>query len=85
MSTFKIVTWYGHLRDTFAGKIQTTFSQLGRGPKFLSLILPAKVSRNLTDFSFITKPIVPLPLPRTMLVHLVNLAAFCFHVPPYIA
>ena len=25
----KIVTWYGHLRDTFAGKISTTFSQLG--------------------------------------------------------
>ena len=47
----KIVTWYGHLRDTFAGKILTTFSQLGRGPKILSLILPAKVSRNLTDFS----------------------------------
>jgi hypothetical protein len=45
-----IVTWYGHLRDTFAGKISTTFSQLGRDPKFLSLILPAKVSRNLTDF-----------------------------------
>ena len=47
----KIVTWYGHLRDTFAGKILTTFSQLEHGPKFLDLTLPAKVSRNLTDFS----------------------------------
>ena len=52
-TVLKIVTWYGHLRDTFAGKILTTFSQLGRGPKILSLILPAKVSRNLTEFCVI--------------------------------
>ena len=34
----KIVTWYGHLRDTFAGKILTTFQ------KYFSL------PRNLTTF-----------------------------------
>jgi hypothetical protein len=46
----KIATWYGHLRDTFAGKNLTTFSKLGQGRSKLNLILPAKVSRNLTDF-----------------------------------
>jgi len=28
-SVLKIVTWYGHLRDTFAGKNLITFSKLG--------------------------------------------------------
>jgi hypothetical protein len=46
MSLLKIETWYGRLRDTFAGKILTTFSQLEHGPKFLDLTLPAKVSRS---------------------------------------
>ena len=49
-AVLKIVTWYGHLRDTFAGKILTTFSQLGQGLQNLSLILPAKVSRGYSGF-----------------------------------
>ena len=54
VGVLKILTWYGHLRDTLVGNISTTFSEVGEGPENLTPILPAKVSRNLTDFLFYT-------------------------------
>jgi len=42
----EIVTWYGHLRDTFAGKILTTFQKYFSAHQKSENILPAKVSRS---------------------------------------
>jgi hypothetical protein len=51
MLVLKIVTWYGHLRDTFVGKNSVHFSEIFFDNRVSEIILPAKVSRNLTDFS----------------------------------
>ena len=38
----KIVTWYGHLRDTFAGKILITFQKYFPPPGFQKLFYRQK-------------------------------------------
>ena len=42
MVNTQIVTWYGHLRDTFAGKILITFQKYSPPPENLKLFYRQK-------------------------------------------